>query len=691
MADALVDARRLEEALASPTEEVRYVAIRAIADRSDGAYLGLLLRALGDESWKVRREAVEILAASEEREAVMAALTEILGSHVSESVHRAASEALLLLGKAAFPALTRALASGPPEARRHAAEVLGDLGEPAAVRSLAGALVDADRRVRVAAAEALGQIGTETAAQALILASESVQDLGTRLACLDALAELRRAPSTRLLVEAVKHAATRRVALRLLAFSPQPEAVPVCLEALSDRAPANRAAALVALEALRHEGLSGEEFERARDALADDDFRVLREGMRSTDVSVFRAAAALAGWLGTTSLALDLSRAVRDPHRREIALASLADMSEAAAQALGEQAAAAPPSDRAAILSALGTLSAEMALPLCREAIDDPHPMVSAAAAGALATLGSSEDMPALLRAALRSARPYLSAAIGALRSLGERDPGAMRELILSHPIGTRDDVDAQLCEMMAGLGGIANLTFLETALAQGGPRTREAAASALADLGATDAIRDLFKATLDEDAQVRAAALKAIAGLAREIGGETREHVATTIRVGVVDPDEKVRAAAAGALAALGSDVAFPELADLAASTDGEVALSAIAATRAMGGEAHLADRLATFENALRSEDPDVVCAGVSGLAEVRDPAAILPLSTCLSHPRFEVRIAAAHALATRGEAAHASLRVRLGIEDDPLVREALRRALALTPPSERAKASAV
>jgi HEAT repeat protein len=676
MADAAQPVRPLEEALLSPKEDVRYEAVRTLAGRANGAAMPLLLRALADESWRVRKEAVEVLAALPDREAVIPALIEGMG-HALQSVRAAAAETLVLMGRIATPALVRALSSGTPEVRRRAALVLGDLKEASAVPSLAAALVDTDRRVRVAAAEALESLGTEGAVQAMLVAAGAMDDVATRLLCLNGLAALGRSPPARLLVEAVRHAPLRRVALRLLAGCDEPAAMPVCLDALADRARANREAALVCLESLRAHGLSPEELERARDLLSADDFQVIREALRSADPGPRTAAAALAGWLGVASLAIDVARSMRLGPNRDAAVAALDAMGSAGIEALWQGAADGAPSDREAAIAALAALSPVTALPVCRQALTDPHPLVAAAAARSLAQIGDAKDMPGLLAAMERGTKPLIAAAIDALRALGAREPAALGALLAAHSFGLRDDVDAALCEVARTLGAAAT-PILRAAAERGGLRTRVAAAAALAVAGGSaEAFDLLLRLVEDERGEVRAAALGALAKAAPGLDASAQERVRPVVTGALDDPDPRVRVAAVSTLGAFGPTAAFPKLVQLADAPDAGLALAAVNAARGLAGAAHVADRLAVFEHGLRHEDPEVVRAAVAGLADIEDAAAVAPLRAALVHPRFEVRLSAVRALAARGGATLEALRERLAEEDDPLVRESLRRAL--------------
>jgi HEAT repeat protein len=671
--------RRLEEALESPSEEARLAAIWALADKPGDVAVGLLLGALGDRSTTVRREAAWTLAGLSARELVVPALTEILSLGGGRSA-AAATEALVTIGRAATLAVARVLAAGPTEGRRRAAMVLGDIGEPSSVPALAAALNDTDRRVRVAAADALASIASEEAAQALVRACDTVSDLGTRLACFDALARLHRVPSSEALTRAARHAASRRLALRLLASRAEPALLPLCLEALDDRAAPTREAALCALAAMPQSSLPQEGLERIREALGRDGWQPLRAGLASHDRMVRRAALTLAGWLGASNLAVEVARLLREPPLRERALAALESMGIEVRQVLLQASREAPPAERGAALEALSWLKATEVLPLCREALDDPHPIVAAAGARALGRQGGTPDLPLLLHAMERGSKLLLEAAKEGIEELARRDPGPARRILAGHAVGSKDEVDAAVCEVIRALSDEALLPTLRRVAREGGPHARESAAKALGDLGQAEDGALLVSLLEAERSAVRTAAIRALTRLCVRGLGPPPDLLRAVIERGLLGPESEVREAAVGALCCLDADEACARLIDLCASAEVRVATAAVAAVRKLGSSARLSDRLAALESAVRHDAPEVVRAAVAALGEIPDAAALPPACRLLAHPRFEVRIAAVRALSGRGPAIRPMLTQRLSVEDDPLVRDALRGALSQT-----------
>jgi HEAT repeat protein len=666
---------QIAEDLSSPLEEVRHSAVRSALGEPT-VPIGLFLRALDDISPRVRREAFHALTTNPSTAAVLAALGDTVSLAATERLRSTAAEALLSFGELARPTIELVLTHGTTEGRRRAATLLGDLGGETSITPLTAALRDSQAPVRLSAIEALERVGGEGAIEVLVAAVHTAKDLPTRLACLDGLLSLRHAPPLPLVVDALRSPVTRRTALRLIAMTDDPAAAAACIDSLSDRSYATRDAALAALNAVRARGLSGVDFERAHEALSRDDFALLRQSLAARDESTVAAAMELAGWLGVSELAVTISRGVfREPTRRS-ALVALGAIGEAGVEALLAAAKAAPPMDRAAALEALASLDARAALPLGRSLIDDPHPHVANAAAHVLASLGDPADAPALI-AHLERAGEGARVARDGLIAMGEAAREATLSAIRTTDLQQKDDLVASLVEIAAGyLDAEDAMPIARDLLASGGSRSRLAAVALVARAGVValaPALLDRFDAA-GPDARV--AILGALEGLVR-LGPDARASLAKAVALAAQDPSSRVRGVAARAAASLDPDEALGVLSDLAQSDLPAVSVAAIRAVAALD-TLPLADRLSVLERACEHLEPDVVRAAARALGAIDSSQGVRSLTQLLSHPRFEVRMAAAHALRKHGNAAIGPLSAQLGVEEDALVRVAIREALA-------------
>jgi len=242
---ALDEIRRI---LATGDDEERHAALARLAGNQDRAALDLLIEAMGDESWRVRKEAVSRVSAWPRADEAAAVLVAALGEESNVSRRNAAVEALGLVGRPAVPHLLGALAT-PPSMRKLVIDALGVIGDGRAVGPLSAELRDEDANLRAAAAEALGHLGHREAVPAL-LAALGAADLLTRLAALEALNRLGAGVPYDRLAPLLAEPVLRRAALEALGFAGDAGALPAMITALSDRSRGAREAAVTALQAL---------------------------------------------------------------------------------------------------------------------------------------------------------------------------------------------------------------------------------------------------------------------------------------------------------------------------------------------------------------------------------------------------------------------------------------------------------
>ncbi|RMG20645.1 MAG: PBS lyase, partial [Deltaproteobacteria bacterium] len=233
-------------ALQSADEETRYQAVRAAQALPAERRLQVGQQALGDEAWRVRKAATELLLAHPDREAVLEIFVARLGDEANAGARNAAAEALTALGAEAVDALHAVARSRDVDQRKFAADILGEGGAPAAVEPLVALLDDADVNVRAAAAEALGKVGDDRA-RAALLERVASEDLLVRLSALEGLVRLGAVVPLERLSPLLSERLLRRPVLRLLARVETPAALDHLLEAVSDPSPGTREIALASI------------------------------------------------------------------------------------------------------------------------------------------------------------------------------------------------------------------------------------------------------------------------------------------------------------------------------------------------------------------------------------------------------------------------------------------------------------
>ncbi|MBI5479328.1 MAG: HEAT repeat domain-containing protein [Deltaproteobacteria bacterium] len=676
----------VRRALQSDDEEARHAALAGVP--ADGALeaLQLLVEAMGDESWRVRKEAVSRVTAWPRPEEAAAGLIVALGEDSNIARRNAAVEALGLVGRPAVPLLLDALQVGVVS-RKLVIDALGVIGDARAVGPLSAALRDADANLRAAAAEALGHLGRREAVPAL-QAALAAGDLLTRLAALEALNRLGASVPYHILAPLLGEPVLRRAALEALGFAGDAGALPDMIAALADRSRGAREAAVTALQAL-HAMVSSEVSALIEDHLHAAPAAAL-DGLCATLASDSRAlrrsAAALLGWARRAETLPALCQLLRDEGTQDVAADAMVAFGERAAEPLQALCPELDPDLRALIFELLPRLGTAAAAPqLCEllaRATADDEPEPAAAAARALGLIGQAVGLPrgpgpvAGLFQALGREGQVASAAAAALGAIGARAYDEVHTLVAAHGLG--GPIGPYLCRVLGACGRAEDRRLLLGALRDESAVLRRAAADALSGLGGEPAVTEaLVFALSDESISVRAAAARALGALGAAAAAPALAAVAlgSSHEGGDRDDEPPVRAAALRALGLIGDPAALPALRALATNADGALASIALE----MLGRLGTADDEPVLHAGLRHDDTEAVKAAARALGTRASATARAAVCEALGHPRWDVRRAAAEALASSTDAAsRAALRARLEVEADELVRQAITQALA-------------
>jgi HEAT repeat protein len=681
--------------------EARRVAVQQITKVKDRDCAELLLRALGDDDWRVRKEAATVAPQLEPREEVVASLVAALEETVNIGLRNAAVEALVSIGPDVVGAVVESLPRLDADARKLAVEVLGGVPDARGTGALTRSLADEDSNVRVAAAEALGNAALagedarDNATRALV-ASLATSDTFQKIAALDSLARLEAQLPWSTFEPFARDPLLRRYAIAAAAGSREPDAVRALALATGDSSPTIAREAVVALGDLVARASEPDDaklLENARDALSKRKTGLANARRMALDAEDARAR-------GGALLVLGLGRDVGDVPVLVEALAEddVAERADLAVRLFGPAAAApllasarfAKPHVRAAALAIASSLEgAEVAIvrAALREALEEPSFEVIVAALDAIGPLGEPDDLKRVATfvddedervaatatiAVSELAARHVDAARALLRESGAGDPLALGCILLGAIASTRalDEDDVRL---------------LERALAHDHPRVRRAAVDALAQAGGDAAGDAVVFALADEEHEVQLAAVRALGklGRAEPLAGvvrDTRDPVLTATALRALGDADPARALAA----------ARP----LVTHTDAALACAAIEAIGPLASSPRASQHVqsecedALFA-ALDHPDPEAVKLALSIVGVRPGPRALARLGLSLDHPSWEVRRVAAELLGQdRSSSAQALLRARYEREKDPIVREAIAAAVSERPPSYSTRA---
>lgn len=673
--------RDVRQRLADPEVEVRRRATQDIPALPAPESCELLLAALGDEDWRVRKEATVIAPRVEPRTAVVFAVARALAERDNIGLRNAAVEALIHIGPDAVPGAIDALSRLDADGRKLAVEVLAGAPTLAGMRTLAKAVADADVNVVVAVAEALGKAslaGEEARELATATLTRLLDDARTfvRLAALEALRELEAEVPWSSLEPLASDPILRRNALAAAGGSRAPRALRALAEAVADPH------ASLAHEAIAALGRSLEEA-WGDDELLDVAAKTLRA---SKDARArLRAAAQDGGDPTLRSAAILALGVVRDPDDVSVladALAddAVADRAEAALQLFGHDAVApllvagrtAAPSLRGATLSMLPVLAPSESEPLAavREALADPSPEVVAPALKSLAIVGGPQDLAPVARHVSHRDPKVAGVAQAALHAIASRHLAAARALIADADPQSDDARTAAIvidALARAGASEPGDADVLTSALTHREAAVRRAAIDALASVGGDAAAQAVTFSLADEESAVALAAIRALGRLGR--AEQLASLAATTkdpIRLGTV----------LRALRDADPERAYAAARPLLRSREASIAAAAVEVV----GSVPLEGRIEALMSATDHDDHEVVKLALAQLSASKDERAYTALARAIEHPDDVVRKYAAELLgADCGSEAEGLLRARLDRERSPVVRRAIMEALSV------------
>ncbi|HYO53627.1 HEAT repeat domain-containing protein [Archangium sp.] len=640
-------------------EEARYRALLEL-DVSVASTREALVVGLHDESWRVRRAAVDGLTRVPEREAVVERLIAVLGERDETGARNAAAESLAGMGLEAVAPLVRLLGHVDPDQRKFAADILGQLGRPEAEDALVHAMLeDPDLNVRVAAAEALGRVGGKVAARALERTLYDPEPL-LQVGALESLAELRYPPPLPELVRLLDSPTLKRSAYRVLGLIPQVAATELVCRGLGAESRSTREAALVAL---------GTQAGLAELSLRPEMDAAVRLALKRLPEAVGWVASALASDdIELKAGALVAAAALREPQLAPL-VAEVAQEERLVAEVMRALSHFGPETGRELLASmdrlsfpareAAGQVLVEMVdatfVPELVQMLDWGELDLKVVAVQALGRTCSLEAVEPLAR--LLSHPELAGPAVRALVSLAGSFP---RQVLQTLESALEREAEPAVLSALVRVGGTAMLPLVRRIAREASAPLRATAVEVLAVVEPAGGL-ELARLVLEDEApRVRAAAV-------RVLGQLGDGSMAGLLKRALSDDALEVRLAALEAVGECGALERVADLESLVQHPDGAIAYRAVQALTRLGA---LRDEV--LRRAVSHGDPEVVKAALlAGAASAEGVSLAVGL---LGHASWDVRAVVARVLGDSGgpeclPAAWAAL----AAETDALARRAL------------------
>ena len=619
---------------ASEDESVRRDAVMALGgelpelEREDAAHL--LVTAIKDTSWRVRKASVETLLEHYDPQEYLAGMERFLYEGGNAGARNSAIEVFTRLGARATTHLVDAFETDNPNVRKFIVDIVGEVGDSSAAPMLIKALKDADENVKASAVEHLGAM-REPAVQEALLEIIDSGDLWTSYPAVEALGNVGEEKHLPVFLSLLQNKMLREPALRALGKLGGEEQASTIASYLKDRSRVVQNEALVALAAIYKSGASGHVLSKALlNAFGGETSDMLLEYAGSDQGQVRDSAILLLGLLRderTLSALVGLAGDNLDlDNVRETLVMISAENPESLMKLIP---------DRNAIETRfISDVMSVVASPVYFEVFvemlghDDGH--VRSYAARGLARIGDTRAVRPLLKSLGDQYLDVQESAVHALVALRE---GLDIDSIVSL---LKSDDPVLRCNAVLVLGEVGTshvLNSLNFSLKDNDVKVRKAVVQALSSIGTDRAYDGMVGALADEDPLVRIAAVSSFgeAGLRKYIGG---------VSILLSDFDEMVRASACKAMGQIGGQDNVPELLPLIDDANGYISIAAIEAIARLGGDAAKDSLL----EQLSSEDPEKKRTALRSLEGF--PGIEERLVPYLKDPDWATRVAAVMAL---------------------------------------------
>lgn len=650
---------KIRELLDSPNEELRLEALRHLRGEK-GELLPLLLRLLGDASWRVRKEAVTFYVAQPWALEMADEVIGCLHDPDNAGLRNSSTEILTQLGSRVLPFLIDAATDPDPDVRKFVLDIMGDVGSEDAVPTLLKSLKDQDLNVRSSAAENLGKLRAAVAAPELV-ASLSDPELLFRFSILDALTKIGEPVDEDQLFLYRDEPLLKKPLFDCLGKIGGPLSIPYLMEALGESARNVREAAVLALEHILYR--SPKEEKVLAVIRGTERVELVHQLLRRDNREQKLAAISLLGRIGDRRSAPVLFDLLDDEMLQRDVFAALCRIGGDGIDLLISLASGYGGQQKSYLCYLIGETGHVGGLEFLGEALQQGGAELQLVAAQAIGRVGDEESIQILLEC-LRSDKDQVRrAAISSLVKMGTRFGERLGQEMLAlmeHP-----DVRIRIgaLEVLGKIGGTHTGSHLIAALKDPVAQVRQIALKVMRVEDAVSHFDQLRLALTDEDAEVR----REVVSLLGRLEGEGVE----LLLLAAQDEDIWVQAQALRILGTRNEPKAVEVLLDALHSSSGLVVLAAL---EGLQFSEHLS--MPALAQLFGHPDTEVVRTAIEILAS-RSPDQEFPqrLPDFLGHPDQDIRLAAVRAAGSYGlPGVQRCLEEHFARENDAVVREELR-----------------
>lgn len=532
-------------------EESRRSAVQGLRNFPINEVCIFLLQAMGDASWRVRKEAVDAFIAAKPLEEHIVSLLDLFRSEDNAGQRNSAAEAITRLASQAIPSLIKLLHDHDPDVRKFVIDVMGNIHSKECLFPLIDALKDTDCNVAAAAAEQLGALGDNSAVATIMDAIIHNESDFFRFNALTAIGKFNAptlVPSE--ILALVSNEILRKAVYECLGSIGDSSVCTILIEGIFSRQKSSRNAALIALYRIFNRS-SKDDKQQLETCLqkykGNKIVSTIKDLYSTTDDTIAEAVIVLLDLIGDSNAVDVLLKGFSNERLAPIALRSIKRLCPETMSRIVSMYDSVDDTARAAICILCAECRYSEASVIVQKGLIDSSSIVRQSAAVAVGKLCLVDCLPSLVFLLDDEEKDINNAAINSLQSLALVDRSSIEGVVdrlfhsvkshhrrvaalLSAALGDGErllllvkDEDPQVRQASVIAMGISHLTGIEStlvmALVDEDPDVQIAAAEVISETGLATLVAPLISALADDDVWVQCAVLKSVVKLSSTAG----------------------------------------------------------------------------------------------------------------------------------------------------------------------------
>ena len=674
----------IKDKLNSSDEEARRDAVMEFPSLPLEDAKTLLIKAIGDKSWRVRKTTMEIMPKLYKADELIPLLIEALRAEDNAGLRNSSVEALVSFGERVLGYLKKYFNDKDSDIRKFIVDIIGGIGSDKSITDLIWFTNDPDDNVKMAAVEALGSIGGKKAVEPLIKLLKT-DDVNVKFSVLEALSNMECAVPLTYIYEIMDNRLLRKAALDLLKHIGDATSVPYVLEGLREHSRINMESSLIALKCIaeKYPDVKDELRRQLKEMIDNSAIEKAINALDSPTIEIRKGAVFLFGLLMDVSFIPHLLNTLKDERMEEEVEEVIVSMGASAVPVLMEDFSKSGKQVKTFICHLLGRLNAKDAEDILIESLKDDNGHLRASAALALGRLSSEKAIDPLINLMQDTYVDVRTASIKALSMIVHEKSGRITEK-LSHLLEASSStvrmnallLIAELCKpTIETVQRILSRDLLESfskkvlfAIQDEEPAVRKTAIDVTGRLEIRNGIDEVTTALADEVPEVRQAA-------AKTLGILKNDKSVDALLLSIEDSNLWVKCEAIESLGRIGTEETLDKLQSLSLDKEGIIAIKAIEALKNINPDASKI----FFLKALKHNDTEVKKTALEALQNLR-PSKELEAAAVelLQNDEWSVRNEAAKTLLFIGAPSLVThLKDILQKEADPTVKASLQETI--------------